>query len=313
MFDSYDIVNRTVDRLEGDLHSVKAEVLALRTAVSAKDKRVTCLEEELKATEEKLSIERKDKEELSQSLHAKADTIANLMTQLHKEKQKSRRVIEQLKLYGDSTVEQTSLRKVPGSAVSNMTVKYPSNHHSSESSSMTPPLRRMPHPPTTPPPTSVNHIRRASTPSKQFSSATRQGSSSRRRLPTVPQSTTFAGKSSEVTGHLTESRPIISSNQTSLNPLKKEEAPGYRDIVGNLEEHQVRPPTQGKQLSVLPPIEGDADAKVDSFEEDGGSVYVHRVKHQQALGSPKVSQQVRLDPHEQQAWIKQLPPQTDSQ
>ena len=312
MSDPYDIVSRTVDRLEEDLHSAKAEVLALRTAVSAKDERVTCLEEELKATKEKLLIERKDKEELSQSLHAKADTIANLMTQLHKEKQKSRRVIEQLKLYGDSTIEQTSLRKVPGSAVSNMTVKYPSNHHSSESSSMTPPLRRVPRPPTTPP-TSANHVRRASTPSKQFASATRQGSSSRRKLPTVPQSTTFAGKSSEVTEHSTESGRIISSNQASLNPLKKEEAPGYRDIVSNLEEHQVRPPTQGKRLSVLPPIKGDVDAKDDSFEEDGGSVYVHRVKHRQALGSAKVSQQVRLDPHEQQAWIKQLPSQTDSQ
>lgn len=307
-------VREDQDHIEKDSCSVKPNVLTLQATLSAKEDKIVSLEEELKETHDSLLCERRAKEELSQSLHSKADTIANLMTQLHKEKQKSKKVIEQLKLYGDSTLEQSSFQRRSGSAKMQMTVKYPAGHHTSDSSSMTPPLRRMPHPPTTPPPASSNHIRRATTPTKDLPLRRRQGSSCRRKLPTVPQATTFSDISYHSTEQAYQHGRLHSDHELALNPLGKEEAPGYKEIISNHEESQVRPSTQSRQFPVLPPIEGDPDAgtKRSTIEEEP-NMYVHRVKSHQGLGSAKVNQSVRLEPNGQQAWVHQLSPQSDSQ
>ena len=230
------------------------------------------------------------------------------MTQLHKEKQKNRKLVDQLKEYGDTTHHQQSAlgRRVVGSAKitkikqSNLQKSVPPVLADAHSSASTSPLRHLPRPPTTPPP-DKQHVRRASTPG-QNSSPLPQGQgrpTSGRRLV------------------LSEPSKHTSSHKTPLNPLKHNtslEALGYKDIKE--EEEQVRATTPRQQLSILPPIvpfQGDNTLSGDEESSKESDI----LKQQQfptkrpAAHLKTLDSQVGVNSPEQ-AWMRQLSPPRDS-
>ena len=312
--------------MEDELCQSKAEVLAIRADLSMKNDKIADLECRLMEAQEKVSVVTAAKEELVQSMQTKADTVANLMTQLHKEKQKSRKLMEQLKLLSDPTVSDhytSNLRRMDGSAKSRDIIKCPTSYHPSSMMSpgqATPPLGRMPHPPTTPSPCSAKHVRRASTPSRQSPSPHESGQAAvHRRLPTVPppqEGLKMEGQELAVREAKNEASPDRRGRQ-DLNPLRQvsvEEIPGYTEIMRK-EEPDIMPvpPTQQRQLSVLPPID-DASVVLDNAEESSGFV-VHKISQRsqrRLVGSARMALVDQAPVGGQQAWMPQLHPQRES-
>lgn len=313
---------------EDELCESKADLLAVRTELSKKNDKIIDLERRLTETNEKVSAVSAAKEELVQAMHVKSDTVANLMTQLHKEKQKSRKLVEQLKLLSDSAAPDhhtSNLRRMAASAkgvdMTNHPKSLPSSSVAGPSNGTpqsTPPThRRMPCPPTTPSPSSAKHVRRASTPSKQSPSPQSRQTSVHRRLPTVP-----LNEGGEVEGEglavaIAEDTPNPGRRcMQDLNPLRQvsiEEVPGYTELMRK-EEPDITPAlAQQRQLSILPPIDGgpSTNAIADTVEESSEFV-LHKISkrsQRRLMGSARIAVVDQAPAGGQQAWMSQLQPQ----
>lgn len=311
--------------VEDELCQSKAEVLAVRAEVSMKNDKIVDLEGRLMEAQENVSTVTAAREELVQAMQAKADTVANLMTQLHKEKQKSRKLMEQLKLLSDPVAPDhhaSNLRRMDASTKSGNIAKCPTSHPSSSIVSpghVTPPLRRMPQPPTTPSPSSARHVRRASTPSKHSPSPQSRQTSVHRRLPTVPPKEGAEVEGEEFDVRMAEDMPSSGRRcRQDLNPLRQvsvEDIPGYTEIMRK-EEPEIMPvpPTQQHQLSVLPPID-DANAVAGDTEESPEFVLHHKISkrdRRRLIGSARIAMVDQAAVGGQQAWMSQLHPQKES-
>ena len=314
--------------MEDELCESKAEILAVRAELSMKNDKIVDLESQLTEAHENISAVAGAKEELVQVVQAKADTVANLMTQLHKEKQKSRKLMEQLKLLSDPAAPDhhtSNLRRTAASTKSIDITKYPTSHPTSSVVSpghatppSTPPLRRMPHPPTTPSMSSAKHVRRASTPSKQSPSPQSRQTSVHRRLPTVSPKEGGEVEGKEVGVMVADDMPNAGRRcGQDLNPLRQvsvEEIPGYTEIMRK-EESDITPvPTQQRQLSILPPIDGASTVTGDA-EESSEFVVRHQISkrgQKRLIGSARIAVVDQAPVGGQQAWMSQLHPQRES-